>query len=116
MALEGLEDSVSHSCLWNSKGVLGRLNRRGVGDGEFRHGLGLLDRALDEFAMAHCVVGFEQEDAPSVQILSVNFLHSTGIEPVPPPWILGSRRHSTIELKVCVKSGIRTHADFSIPS
>ena len=35
MVLEGLDDSVPDPCLWNSKGVLGRLNGRGVGDGEF---------------------------------------------------------------------------------
>ena len=39
MVLEGLEDPVSYPCLWNSERILGRLNRRGVGDGEFGHGL-----------------------------------------------------------------------------
>ena len=56
IVLEGLEDPVSYPCLWNSKGVLGRLNRRGIGNGEFRHGLRLLlGRALDKFAVAHDV-------------------------------------------------------------
>lgn len=79
IVLEGLEDPVSYPCLWNSKRVLGRLNRRGVRNGEFRHGLRLLlGRALDKFAVAHdgllCIASsFEQEDTPSVQNLSVNF-------------------------------------------
>ena len=59
MVLEGFEDSVSHPCLWNSERILGRLNRRGVADGEFGDGLHL-ERALDKFAVAHvgllCVV------------------------------------------------------------
>ena len=85
MVLEGLENPVPYPCLWNSKGVLGRLNRRWIGDREFRHGF-RLEGSLDEFAMAHgvwyvvclvyldcCFCCFEQKDAPSVQSLSVNF-------------------------------------------
>lgn len=51
MVLEGLEDPVPHPCLWNSERILGRLNRRGVADGEFGHSLKC--RALDKFTMAH---------------------------------------------------------------
>ena len=103
MLLEGLDDPVSHSCLWNSKRVLVRLNRRGVGDREFGHGL-YLGRALDKFAMAHS--RFEQEVSllfkPCLSIFYTLWESN-------PCHLLGSldRMHSTIELRVwCAGSGI----------
>ena len=87
MLLEGLDDPVSHSCLWTSKRVLGRLNRRGVGDREFGHGL-YLGRALDKFAMAHS--RFEQEVSllfkpclSNFDTLYGNRTHATSLD----PWI-----------------------------
>ena len=96
MILEGLDDSVPDPCLWNSERVLGRLNRRGVGDGEFRHGLGLLlelGRALDKFAMAHvgwCGVGLNRRMLllfkpclSNFDTLYGNRTHATSLD----PWI-----------------------------